>query len=302
MIISKFDPWRSKLCTCPSKLTLNPYTGCDHKCVYCYASSYIPNFFHCRSKKHLIPRLEKEASKLIGEIISISNSSDPYPVLEEKTGLTRKCLEILSKHECKVQIITKSSLVTRDIDILKKVPSMVAFSITTDDDEISKRLEPYPPPPSKRLEAIKVLIKNSIPVSVRIDPLIPFLNDQPKQLIESLASIGVLHITSSTYKIKPDNWKRFTTAFPETAQKLKPLYFEQGEKIARYTYLPRNLRHKLMKKVKELTEKNNMKFACCREGFPSLNSATCDGSWSIFKRYHHNLPRRTISARLSVTV
>jgi DNA repair photolyase len=107
MLITKFDPWNSKLCTCPFKLTLNPYTGCEHACVYCYASSYIPNFFDCRPKKNLIPCLEKEAKNLKGELISISNSSDPYPSIEKKLLLTRKCLEILSKANCKVQIITK---------------------------------------------------------------------------------------------------------------------------------------------------------------------------------------------------
>jgi DNA repair photolyase len=145
-LISKFDPWRSKLCTCPSKLSFNPYTGCDHACVYCYASSYIPKFFNCRPKKDLIPRLEREAKKLKGELISIANSSDPYPNLEAKTGLMRKCLEALSRHDCKIQIVTKSSLVLRDIDILKKIPSMVTLTITTDDDNISKVIEPHAPP------------------------------------------------------------------------------------------------------------------------------------------------------------
>jgi len=100
MLISAFHPWRSNLCTCPPKLTLNPYTGCDHTCVYCYASSYVSKFFSCRPKKDLIPRLKREAVKLKGELVSIANSSDPYPNCEAETGLTRKCLEILSQHNC----------------------------------------------------------------------------------------------------------------------------------------------------------------------------------------------------------
>ena len=205
MLISEFDPWKSKLCTCPPKLTFNPYTGCDHGCVYCYASSYIPRFFKCRPKRDLLRRLRREARKLRGELISISNSSDPYPNIEEENGLTRKCLEILSRHECKIQIVTKSPLVTRDIDLLRKMRCMVAFSITTGDDELSRRLEPRAPVSSERLEAIEALVKKDIPVAVRIDPIIPFLNDKPKKLIESLASLGVSHITSSTCKIRPDD-------------------------------------------------------------------------------------------------
>ncbi len=283
MLISEFDPWKSKLCTCPPKLTFNPYTGCDHGCVYCYASSYIPKFYDCRPKKELLRRLGKETPKLRGELISISNSSDPYPNKEEDNGLTRRCLEILSRHKCKIQIVTKSPLVTRDIDILKKTRCMVALSITTDDDETLRRLEPHAPVSSKRLEAIEALVKNDIPVAVRIDPIIPFLNDNPKRLIELLASLGVLHITSSTYKVRPDNWRRFSNAFPEVAKKLSPLYFEEGERISRYLHLQRSLRHQLMKRVKELTEKSSMKFGCCREGFSHLNSASCDGSWLVLE-------------------
>jgi DNA repair photolyase len=281
MLISEFDPWNSKLCTCPPKLTFNPYTGCDHGCVYCYASYYIPKFYDCRPKKDLLRRLEREARKLGGELISISNSSDPYPNIEEKNGLTRRCLEILSRNDCRIQIVTKSLLVTRDIDLLKKTGSMVALSITTDDDEISRRLEPKAPLSSERLEAIEALVKNGIPVAVRIDPIIPFLNDKPKELIESLASLGVSHITSSTYKVRPDNWRRFSKAFAEVAKKLSPLYFQEGDRISRYFYLPKELRYQLMKKVKEITEESGMKFGCCREGFSHLSSASCDGFWLV---------------------
>jgi len=281
MLISKFDPWRSKLCTCPPKLTFNPYTGCDHACVYCYASSYIPKFFNCRPKKDLIPRLKREAAKLKGELISIANSSDPYPNLEARTGLMRKCLEILSKHDCKIQMITKSNIVVRDIDFLKKVSSIVTLTVTTDNDDISRILEPHAPPSSERIKTAEILIEKGIPVSIRIDPIIPFVNDNSENLIKTLASIGVKHITSSTYKIKQDNWQRFSIVMPKTAEKLKPLYFEKGEKIGRYTYLPKELRLKLMRKVGVLAKNYGIKFGTCREGLSHLNTATCDGSWLI---------------------
>ncbi len=284
-LITEFDPWRSKLCTCPPKLTFNPYTGCDHACVYCYASSYIPRFFNCRPKKDLIPKLKREAAKLKGELISIANSSDPYPNLEAKTCLTRKCLEVLSQHDCKIQIITKSNLVIRDIDLLRKIPSMVSMTITTDDDNMAKLIEPHAPPPSERLKTIESLIEKGIPTSVRIDPLIPFINDNPENLVKTLASMGIKHITSSTYKIKQDNWQRLSITLPKTAEKLKPLYFENGEKIGRYVYLPRDLRLKLMKTVGVLAERHGMRFGTCREGLSHLNTATCDGSWLISRRY-----------------
>ena len=280
MLITKFDPWNSKLCTCSFKLSLNPYTGCEHSCVYCYASSYIPNFFRCRPKKNLISRLKKEVKNLRGELISISNSSDPYPSIEEKLLLTRRCLEILSHSDCKLQIITKSSLVVRDSDILRKMKAMVSLTITTIDDEISKKLEPKAPPSSERIEAVKILIKKEIPVSVRIDPIIPFLNEEQKELIKILAEIGVKHVTASTYKVKQDNWQRFSLTFPHIAEKLKKLYFKKGEKFGRSLYLPKDFRYKILKRIKDLVEAEGMKFGCCREGL-NLSSGTCDGSWLI---------------------
>lgn len=280
MLITPFDPWNSELCTCPDKLTFNPYTGCDHLCLYCYASSYIPSFYNCRPKKDLISRLKKEASKLNGELVSISNSSDPYPRLEQTLGLTRKCLKTLAGSSCRLQIITKSDLVVRDIDILRRVPSVVSVSILSDDDELSMKLEPGAPVSSKRLEAIETLVKAGISVTVRIDPIIPFLNDDLVGLVEVVANLGVKHITSSTYKVKPDNWKRFSQIFPRVAEKLRRFYLEKGERVGRSTYLPIELRLNLMKRVKELAERENLKFGCCREGF-HLNSAACDGSWAI---------------------
>jgi hypothetical protein len=82
--------------------------------------------------------------------------------------------------------------------------------------------------------------------------------------------------------VKPDNWRRFSAGFPEVAEKLRPLYFEKGERIGRSLYLPENLRFSVMKEVKELAEEHNLMFGCCREGL-NLNSAVCDGSWAIEK-------------------
>jgi DNA repair photolyase len=282
-LISSFDPWRSGLCTCPPKLTFNPYTGCDHQCIYCYASSYIPSFSDCRPKKDLLTALKREAAKLNGETISIANSSDPYPRAEASAGLTRRCLEILAESNCRIQIITKSNLVTRDDDLLGKVPSTVALTITTDDDNLAKQIEPFAPSPSQRLRAAQDLIKAGIPVSVRIDPVIPLVNDQPQKLITELASIGVKHLTCSTYKAKADNWMRLTQAMPQVAEKLKPLYFQQGEKIGGTALLPKALRFKLLKSMRDLAVANGMKFGICREGLAQLNTAPCDGSWLLPK-------------------
>lgn len=283
-VLREFDPWQSPLCTCPPKLTFNPYTGCDHGCVYCYASSYIVNFSHCRPKQNLIKRLAKEASVLKGEIVSLSNSSDPYPNLEAETVLTRGCLEVLSKSDCRIQIVTKSNLVDRDIDLLQKIPSMVSLTITTDDDNIGRTIEPCAPSPSERLKTVEKLVQNGLPVTVRIDPIIPFVNDDPERLIKEVACLGVKHITVSTCKVRRDGWKRLCEALPSVADRLRPLYFEKGQRTSGYYYLPGDLRQRLMGRMRFLADRYGVTFGTCREGLRHLNTEVCDGSWLLRNR------------------
>ncbi|MEM4713723.1 MAG: radical SAM protein, partial [Candidatus Bathyarchaeia archaeon] len=100
-------------------------------------------------------------------------------------------------------------------------------------------------------------------------------------LVKAVAEVVVRHITASTYKVKADNWQRLSLTMPKTAEKLKPLYFEKGEKLGRYTYLPKTLRLRLMEALARQAKKYGVKFATCREGLKGLNTATCDGTWLI---------------------
>jgi len=176
--------------------------------------------------------------------------------------------------------MTKSDLVTRDIDVLRKIPCVISITILTLNDKLSQMLEPCAPVSSIRLKTVETLINAKIPTTVRIDPIIPFLNDDLTALVEAVSRLGILHFTCSTYKVKTDNWKRFSRRFPEVAKKLKPLYFSIGRRIGNSFYLPKKLRFDLMKKAGDLARDFDLKFGVCREGF-SLNSAICDGSWII---------------------
>lgn len=220
---------------------------------------------------------------LSGEILAMSGSSDPYPTVENELGLTRQCLKIFCQSSCRLQVLTKSDIVARDVDLFALMPCTVAITITTNDDEIAHVIEPRAPPPSKRLKAIETLTANNIPVIARIDPIIPNLNDNPSELIRILADLGVKHITSSTYKMKADNWMRLTQALPEITEELHPLFFKQGKTVAGNKLLPRELRFKLMKEIRDLAEKKDMRFGVCREDLPELNTAQCDGSWLMPK-------------------
>ena len=282
-VIQKFDPWNSPLCSCPPKFSLNPYTGCSHRCIYCYAT-YIPNFYHPRPKKNFIEKIKKDLKNLPeNSLISLSNSSDPYLPEEKTYKLTRKFLQEFKNYNLRLLIITKSDLLLRDLDILKNLKVAVTFTITSLNPEIYKKLEPNAPLPEKRIKAIEKLTQAGIKVGVRFDPIFPFLNDkEAEKIIKTVKKAGSLHIISSTFKPRRDSWQRFKKAFPQIAKKLEKLYFEKGEKIQNSWYLPKKFRKTILLKVKKICDKEKISFSCCREGFLELNSAkSCDGSHLI---------------------
>ncbi|MCC6034845.1 MAG: radical SAM protein [Desulfurococcaceae archaeon] len=285
-VVRLFDPWRSSLCTCPRKYSLHPYTGCSHFCLYCYATSYIgrkpstPKVKFLERVKGDLEFIEKDA------IIEMSSSSDPYPPIEEKLKLTRKTLELLLMRDVRVLITTKSHIVTRDIDLLRKIPSAIMITITTLDDSLAKLIEPEAPPPSLRLKAIRELNVSNIPVGVRVDPIIPSVNDDPyliAELIEVVKEAGARHIVTATYKAKWDSLSRLSQAIPEIAGKLRELYVHSGVKIHGYMYLTRNKREELLLPVVKTAIKLGLTVATCREGLNSqyFQAPSCDGSHLI---------------------
>jgi DNA repair photolyase len=287
MILRPFDPWKSPLCTCPAKLSLNPYTGCPHGCLYCYASSYIPRFGQCRPKADLLKRLGREAAKIKpGTLVAMSNSSDPYPPMERDLGLCRGCLEILKERGLQVQVVTKSDLVAEDADLLSSMAATVAVTITTLKDSLSLRLEPGAPLPERRLDAVRILNENKIPVSARIDPIIPGINDSEiKDMVSAACQAGALHITASTYKAHQDSLSRICGAFPEKGEALKDL-FRRGGRTAGSLYLPWETRRELMAEVEQEALQEGMTFSSCREGLTPEPGVNCDGSHLLSCKHH----------------
>lgn len=282
--IRPFDPWRAtSLCTCPFKYTVNPYTGCAHGCLYCYASSYIRKFFEPRPKPDLLKRAAEDMRWVPpGSIINISSSSDPYQPLELEYGYTRKLLELAAGRYV-IEIVTKSDLVARDVELLARGPSVVSLTITTVDEALAARLEPRAPPPSRRLKAAEKLSESGIPVVLRLDPLVPGLNDAleaVKEVLEAAAAAGARHVVSSTFKARPDSLRRLSEAFPDLIPKLRDLYVEGGERIHGYLYAHPAYRYRVLARVREIARKLGLTFAPCREGLPGLADpgASCDGT------------------------
>ncbi len=277
--LRRFDPWKGKHCTCKPKYSLAPYTGCDHRCLYCYITTYIPNAFFCRAKSGFLKNLPNDLKNADSTIpISISNSSDPYPTIERSEELTRGTLKILNEYGFKTLLVTKSDILLRDLDILTQGNIAVTMTINTMDDTLASRMEPGAPPPTKRLSALEVLVSSAVPVMVRVDPIIPGLNEDVEPLLKEISDIGVKCITTSTYKARRDSLKRLTDEFPEIGEQLEKQYLSSGEFVNRSYYLAANERERIMKHVYDCSKKYGLGFNMCREGLAiQRTSSSCDG-------------------------
>jgi DNA repair photolyase len=291
-VLTLFDPWKGAFCTCPAKYQLSPYTGCSHTCLYCYTTAYIPRPFSPRPKKDFLKRLEKDLPKMDkSKHISMSNSSDPYTSPEETMGITRNTLRLLLDNKVRIQLITKSSLVTRDIDLIRNGNCSVSVSITTLSKEKASRLEPGAPSPQERMDALSLLSDSGIPTTARIDPIIPGINDDDlENLVETVCETGIGHLVASTCKIRADGFNRLIKAFPEERDSLWRLYWAEGERFGNSQYLRRSLRAKILRDVEHVVKAAGISFGVCREGLSELSMCqTCDGS--------HMIPTRETPSR-----
>ena len=165
---------------------INPYTGCLHSCVYCYASfmrrftSHPEPWGRFLDIKVNAPELLEKAlrRKTITGTVMLSSVTDAYQYAEAKYRITRRLLEILLEHDARVEILTKSDLVTRDIDLLKRFSNVsVGLSIMTADDRAGRLFEPYSPLPAKRLAALAKLKESGISTWAFISPFLPGISD-----------------------------------------------------------------------------------------------------------------------------
>jgi DNA repair photolyase len=183
--------------------SINPYRGCEHGCIYCYArptheylgfSAGLDFETKIMVKRDAPELLEKEFLKKSWEPQSVffSGNTDCYQPAEKKLEITRKCLGIFLKFQNPVSIITKNALVQRDIDILKKLSALnlvrVVISITTLKKELQRKMEPRTSSPSMRLKTIEFLRNNGISTAVNVAPIIPGLTDEEIPSILKAAS------------------------------------------------------------------------------------------------------------------
>ena len=182
----------------PFTQSINPYQGCEHGCIYCYARpshaylglspglDFETKLFAKANAAELL-RAELSHPGYRCEVISIGANTDPYQPIEGKYKITRGILEVLSECDHPLGIVTKSALVERDIDLLapmaKKGLVHVFVSIGTLDHELMRRLEPRTSAPTRRLECLRALSEAGIPCGVLVAPIIPFLNDSDMEAV-----------------------------------------------------------------------------------------------------------------------
>ncbi|HEY9247426.1 MAG TPA: radical SAM protein [Candidatus Methanoperedens sp.] len=202
----------------PSKLpgldyALNPYRGCGHACIYCYAPGVIHwdkgTWGQVVEVKINLPRiLSKELRTKKKGVVGLGTVTDPYQPAEKKYETTRRCLELLLLHDFPVCIQTKSSLVLRDMDLLKRFSNIeVGITLTALDDRVRKKMEPGASSVQERLMALSELSRNCIDTWVFLGPVMPYITDT-EALISAIEAVKPKYVLVDRLRLKEGVWDR----------------------------------------------------------------------------------------------
>jgi len=252
-----------KNCMTKSKLTdyvINPYIGCQHGCKYCYAV-FMKRFQNIKEnwgdfiyvKKNCVELLKKELEKNKPGHIWMSSVTDCYSPIEAKYKLTRKILQTIldSKYGNKftIEILTKSALVNRDLDLIKKLNAELGMTLNTMDEKISRIIEPFASSPKKRIETLKEAKKQKIPVFGFISPVLPGITD----LEELFKNLSFCHYV----------WVELLNIKKSVLDRLIPVIKRQlPDKLEEFEYVINNYEkycREFKKQAKELGTKYNLK-------------------------------------------
>jgi DNA repair photolyase len=264
----------------PFTWTVNPYRGCEFACKYCYAR-YTHEFMEMRDGMDFERRIfvKQQAAWLLrqdlkkvkrGEEIAIGTATDPYQPAERRYGITLTILEELALHAgLEISIVTKSNLVLRDADLLRKIAERsqlyVNLTITTLDVGLARILEPRAPRPDLRLEAVRKLNQAGVPAGVICAPVVPGITDDPKSLdalVHATREAGGRYIFANPLFLKPCSASIFLPflehEFPHLVESYKKRYASRA-------FLPASYRKRISSLMAALRRKH---------GFPAREEAT----------------------------
>lgn len=220
--------------------SVNPYQGCQHGCVYCFARNSHEYLGYSAGldfeRKILIKKNAPELLRILfnkpsykPELIMLSGNTDCYQPVERKLGITRKLLEICLEYKHPVGIITKNNVILRDIDLLKKLAALnlvsTIISVTSLDEELRRKLEPQTVTSMERLRVIRMLSEANVPTGVMLGPIIPGLNsDEIPSIIKAAANEGAQYASRTIVRLNGAIASIFTDwihkAYPERAEKV----------------------------------------------------------------------------------
>ncbi|MDR7473825.1 MAG: radical SAM protein [Armatimonadota bacterium] len=250
----------------PFRWSINPYRGCAHACVYCYArlthwfldqdgirdwSSRI--FVKVNAPEVLRRELTRPTWRR--EQVHIGTATDPYQPAEGTYRITRRVLEVLSNADTPVALVTKSTMVVRDRDVLGKLArgpgALVMFSLTTVDPALAREIEPDVPPPQRRLEAMCMLAEAGVATGVFLAPVLPGITDGEEQLaavVEAARAYGASALFTNTLHLGQVTREAFFSYLEHKRPALVPEY----ERLYRGKYAPRATQQRIQQVVAAL--------------------------------------------------
>lgn len=274
------DPWFL------DDYTINPYSGCSFNCLFCYirGSKYGEHMEEKLSiKSNAVELLDKQlaqrAKKNQYGIIVLSSSTDPYLQIEKETPLTRQLLEVILKHRFPLHVITRSDLVTRDFDLLKKIEEaailpddlqgklprklFITFSFSTLENSVARIFEPGATPPEQRLSALQSAIDHGFYSGVSLMPLLPYISDTTEQLekmFSTFASMKVSYIFPATITLWGNETADSKTLVLRAIKNHFPELLEKYEKFfSTSTQMPAYYQEAFYKKMKEMAARYNLR-------------------------------------------
>ena len=264
--------------------SMNLYRGCQHGCIYCdtRSSCYrLGDIFQIAVKKNALELLGSELmmKRQRKGTIGTGSMNDPYMPLEKKMKLTRGALELIAKHRFPVHVMTKGNLVTRDVDVLQDISrtyAAVSFTITTADDDLAGKLEPYAPPPSARFKAMEKLAKQGIYTGVTLMPVLPFINDSiedMEEIVEKAAAAGASYIlpmfgVTLRSGSRQYFYNQVDQLFPKMSKRYQTYFADRYECISPNEYY---LNLNFTEKIEALGISSQMKFYNPEEGNEQLS-------------------------------
>ena len=220
------------------RYSLNPYMGCEHGCIYCFAPGHlhadVSTWRVVRVKTNIVDRLSREIDFTEG-IIGLGSVTDPYQAAEGRFRLSRMCLEVLQRKRREVFVLTKSPLVLRDMDILRDMNCTVMLSITNPDTRICRMTEPGAPTAEERLHAVKELIDNGIRAGVFIAPVLSSLEGHETELARMISKTGAKEAFIDGFKERSVDLQRMDRmgihASPECVKRMRMECEDHGLRV-----------------------------------------------------------------------